>query len=375
MERINLGYSTKNIPVAPSSQYQLRLIEMAEKLIRRMRWRAFFYFLNPNASSNNVNDNYNFKSTRPPPAIRELTSFEKGLTDIIHNIRFRPHHNDFQPKLKTDITNTKNDTNILVKADKTTNFYRLSPEHYTQLTTNNVTKTYKTAPDNTIRQITNTDKNIATSLNLDDRIERLAEKEAFITLKDHKPNFQNKPTCRLINPTKSEIGKVSKKILENINKTMSAKTGVNLWRKTTDVVNWFKNITNKQSCTFISFDVVDFYPSITIELLTKALDYASNHINITDQDKHIIIHAKNSVLIHNQQTWIKRDSTSNPFDVTMGSFDGAETCELVGTYLLSLLPNNIKTNIGLYRDDGLAVCTECPRNTEKLKVWYYNKKK
>ena len=44
------------------------------------------------------------------------------------------------------------------------------------------------------------------------------------------------------------------------------------------------------------------------------------------------------------------------FDVTMGAYDGAEVCELVGTFLLqknSKICN--KCDIGLYRDDGLAV--------------------
>ena len=54
----------------------------------------------------------------------------------------------------------------------------------------------------------------ATKLELDDRIDVTAQKQAFITLKDHKPNFRNNPTCRLINPTKPEIGKISKQILE-----------------------------------------------------------------------------------------------------------------------------------------------------------------
>ena len=40
----------------------------------------------------------------------------------------------------------------------------------------------------------------------------------------------------------------------------------------------------------------------------------------------------------------------------MGSYDGAEVCELVGTFILSKLGNIIgKKNTGLYRDDGLAV--------------------
>ena len=51
--------------------------------------------------------------------------------------------------------------------------------------------------------------------------------------------------------------------------------------------------------------------------------------------------------------WIKKEG--NPlFDVTMGSYNGAEVCELVGLYLLSKLTVGVR-NVGLYRDDGLAV--------------------
>ena len=48
----------------------------------------------------------------------------------------------------------------------------------------------------------------------------------------------------------------------------------------------------------------------------------------------------------------------------MGSFDGAETCELVGSYLLSKLTPELGNNIGLYRDDGLAAFNKTPREIE-----------
>ena len=47
---------------------------------------------------------------------------------------------------------------------------------------------------------------------------------------------------------------------------------------------------------------------------------------------------------------------SGLFDVTMGAYDGAEVCELVGTYMLSLISEKYnKKDFGLYRDDGLGV--------------------
>ena len=40
----------------------------------------------------------------------------------------------------------------------------------------------------------------------------------------------------------------------------------------------------------------------------------------------------------------------------MGAYDGAEICELVGLFILNQLYNEYgQSNIGLYRDDGLAV--------------------
>ena len=71
-----------------------------------------------------------------------------------------------------------------------------------------ITSTYKKASTNTINTISDEGKEITTNLNIADRAERIAEQQGFITLKDHKDNFQNKPTCRLINPAKSEIGRI-----------------------------------------------------------------------------------------------------------------------------------------------------------------------
>ena len=53
----------------------------------------------------------------------------------------------------------------------------------------------------------------------------------------------------------------------------------------------------------------------------------------------------------------------------MGSYDGAEVCELIGIFILSLIGNKYNpNNIGLYRDDGLAVFrnTSGPQS-EKIK--------
>ena len=61
-------------------------------------------------------------------------------------------------------------------------------------------------------------KSITKKLKLADRIEYLPQSSVYIILKDHKENFISNPSCRLINPSKSELGKISKVIIEQINK-------------------------------------------------------------------------------------------------------------------------------------------------------------
>ena len=74
--------------------------------------------------------------------------------------------------------------------------------------------------------------------------------------------------------------------------------------------------------------------------------------DISDEDISIIKHARKSLLFNHGKPWIKNNN-SNLFDVTMGSYDGAEICELVGLFILNHLGKKFgKKNIGLYRDDG-----------------------
>lgn len=73
---------------------------------------------------------------------------------------------------------------------------------------------------------------------------------------------------------------------------------------------------------------------------------------------------KSSLLFHSDQTWTKKDGL---FDVTMSSYDSTETCELIDAYMLSLLPAILKNNVGLHRDDGLAVCRATPRMVDNIK--------
>ena len=84
----------------------------------------------------------------------------------------------------------------------------------------------------------------AKKLGIEDRMEQYTETSCFITLKDHKENFSSHPKCRLINPAKSNLGKVSKSILEKITSDVKVKTGAHLWKSTGEVLTWFKSLKN-----------------------------------------------------------------------------------------------------------------------------------
>ena len=124
----------------------------------------------------------------------------------------------------------------------------------------------------------------------------------------------------------------------------------------------------KNECKFLKFDIVNFYPSITEELLTASIDFALEHMEISDETINIITHARKSLLFNPQgETWTKKSGSR--FDVTMGSFEGAEVCELVGLFILHQIFQVITSiAIGLHRDDGLAILQNASRpGAERIK--------
>ena len=110
---------------------------------------------------------------------------------------------------------------------------------------------------------------------------------------------------------------------------------------------------DKENLRFIVFDIVNFYPSITLELLQKALDWASELTDISDEDIEIMLETKKSLLIRNGEFWTKKGEEN--FDVAQGSYDSAECSDLVGLFMLSeLKKRNLDAALGLFRDDGLG---------------------
>ena len=270
-----------------------------------------------------------FKSRKCPPPCSDLIPFEKDLSDMVGSLKLRHVKDSFQSELSEDIRKIKSSPNVFVFAYKTNNIYEMSKDHHKKRLHDNVTKTYQKAPPKLEASINMEAKSISTKLKISDTVERIARTPAFVTLKDHKDNFRSNLTCRLVNPSKNEFGKVSKQLVEKINSGIIEKLQLNQRRNTDAVLKWFNNITDKSNCSFIQFDIKEFYPSITENILHQTFKFAKQHTNIDKNDLRIINHYRKSLHFSDNKNW-KKKTTESCFDVTTGSFDGAEIYELVG---------------------------------------------
>ena len=119
-------------------------------------------------------------------------------------------------QFQKDISSINKSKNFFVFADKTWNIYETDKNTYSKLLTDNICKTYKKAEYSIHTKINKEAKNITNNYGVSERVDCIAKSNAFISLKDHKPNFSSNPRCRLINTAKREIGKLINTFLNNL---------------------------------------------------------------------------------------------------------------------------------------------------------------
>lgn len=127
--------------------------------------------------------------------------------------------------LNCDVACIKLSQSAFVHADKTRNLYELRKDQYEKLLTENITRHHKPADEGAFDEIKTEVREIANKHRVTDRMDAMAKREAFLTLKDHKENFEAKLLCRLINPAKTEM---SKRVLNSINRRLGKKLNVTL---------------------------------------------------------------------------------------------------------------------------------------------------
>ena len=271
---------------------------------------------------------------------------------MIANLEYTEHRTPFQEKLLQDADKIKQSGKLFVAADKTNNVYEIGKKDYEKLMRDNVTTHYKKTEPEMEHNINMQAKQITESLTIDDRVEPIAPKPAYITIKDHKEGFPNTVKCRLINPAKTNVGKIGKKLVHEINEKIRAQLKLQQWRSTHEALDWFKKLEHKKNKQFLMLDIVDFYPSISENLFDQAVEFASETTTVGPEVREILTNCRQSLLFHNDATWQKHTGL---FDVSMGAYDSCEVCELVGLFIIHKLKKEYPClDFGLYRDDGLA---------------------
>ena len=359
-----------------------------------MRWRALVCWgcFDINGARPAPKEHYGFKSPKTPklpkfedypypdrwPRIKEevkmFQKFEEALFEIPKKVKFRRWGNELQDQMRRDLRNIKRAGRVVVKGDKTRNYYSVAPEFYDRVLQKNIANEYTEAGPGELQQVNEEAAGVAAGLQMDDRVEEFQKQDAFVNFKDHKRGFSTaappeEVPVRLISPSKSQLGVIAKVKLQKLNATVRAATGVHQWTETKQAIKWFEGLPppskSGMEWVFFQFDFCSFYSSIKPHLFKKALIWAMQLVEASEEvhteDLKLCMAASKSFLHYRGKDYKKKQDPNRPdttnFDITMGSFHGAEVCELVGLYLLQKLIRDkvfTKEQVGLYRDDGLA---------------------
>ena len=303
METFNITYSKKNIPIPSENEYKLKLIMKMENFLKRVHWKALA-FLGKLKSSDK--DNHGFKTVKCPSSVKELVPFENDMMVMIKNLEFKRVNNEFQSNVRNDIRQIRTSNNLLISTDKSRNICKVSKASYERMMHKNVTKTYKKCNTNKPNSINFKAKQIASKLKVDDRVQKLDENETYLTIKDHKEGFTNKISSRLVNPSNTGKGRISKQILDRVSNTILLKNKVNQLKNTYSVLEWYRNIKRKDQCSFVVFDIENFYPSISTKLFDEAVSFAKLYYDFTSDELELIMHSRKTLLFWQDSTWVKK---------------------------------------------------------------------
>ena len=93
MEKVNFGYSIKNLPTPDGKRCKLQLIQKVEDFIKNVRWKGRSQ-AEPTTHKNGLA--VGLISTKFPPQVKELVLFEEYFIKLLRNLRSPKVDNKFQ---------------------------------------------------------------------------------------------------------------------------------------------------------------------------------------------------------------------------------------------------------------------------------------
>ena len=91
-----------------------------------------------------------------------------------------------------------------------------------------------------------------------------------------------------------------------MNKQILSFIHVNQWKNLSAVIKWSRNIENKPNCSFIIFDIQDFYPSISLSLFKRAIEFGKETYNLSNDEYSIITQSTKTLLFSDGEPWVKK---------------------------------------------------------------------
>ena len=76
MEKFNIDYITKNIPIPTKHEYTIQLTSKVEQFIKRMRYKELQFL---GKIDNTIQKNYGFKTRKCPLYVEEPIDFENNM--------------------------------------------------------------------------------------------------------------------------------------------------------------------------------------------------------------------------------------------------------------------------------------------------------
>ena len=169
MDGIDFDFHMKDIPVAPNNIYVTLLVSTILSVCTRVRWKLG-HFKHPEWK--NAKNNYGFSTPASPPQDKDLDAFEEMMLNIPSRIKFKDPRSAYQSKLKKNIQDINRTDKIIIMADKTRNNYLASPENYSKLLSDAITKDHKKAGQNIVNAIHIEASKIMDSLDISDRVDQ-----------------------------------------------------------------------------------------------------------------------------------------------------------------------------------------------------------
>ena len=110
MDKISLNYSLKDIPIQSNRAYLIKMFDMTNKFLNRLRWAVYWHEkkdnIDPTDSETDYGANNNlFPSRKSAPISPKLTGFENDLFNLCKNLKFKKPISKFQKDLKHPLTN------------------------------------------------------------------------------------------------------------------------------------------------------------------------------------------------------------------------------------------------------------------------------